>query len=320
MTVLSRDCRVTIFGGSGFVGRYIVEKLARRGARILVAGRSPEKAHFLKALGDPGQIVAVKASLRDEDSVRAVIQGADIVINCVGILYQSGSQKFDSLQAEGPAIIARAASEAGVKRLIQISAIGASPDSPALYARTKAQGEQAALQGHGGTTILRPSIIFGTEDQFFNLFAGMGRIAPVLPLIGGGKTKFQPVWVGDVAEAVIRALDQPETAQKIYELGGPEIMTFRQVLEFIRKETGQCFGLLSLPFAIARLEATFLQMLPVPPLTVDQVRMLERDNIVAPDALTLADLGIDQPAAVPAIVPQYLWQYRKGGRWSRAGS
>jgi NADH dehydrogenase len=306
---------VTVFGGSGFIGRYVVRNLARAGWQVRVAVRRPDEALFLKTAGDVGQVTPFAANIRDDASVRAAVAGADAVINLVGILYEGGRQKFAAVQAEGAARVAAAARAAGARRLIQISAIGADSQSDSLYARSKALGEQGVINAFPGATILRPSIVFGPEDDFFNRFAKMAMISPALPLIGGGHTKFQPVYVGDVAAAVLRVLEDPATAGKIYELGGPRVYSFRDLLKLMLSEIGRCRLLIPAPFALATLKASVLQLLPVPPLTVDQVRLLKHDNVVSPQALTLQDLGI---AATPVetVLPSYLDRYRPRGHYS----
>lgn len=308
---------VTVFGGSGFIGRYIVRLLAQDGWRVNVAVRDAERAKFLKPMGDVGQVTPMAVSLRDPASVAAAIAGADAVVNLVGILYESGRQTFEAVHHQGARTVAEAAAKAGVARLVQISAIGADPASPSLYARTKAAGEAAVRGAFPAATVLRPSLVFGPEDGFFNRFAGLARVMPALPLFGGGKTRFQPVYVGDVAEAVKRVLAEPESVGKTYELGGPTIYTFRQLMELMLKEIRRKRCLVSVPFGIARLEARFLQILPVPPLTVDQVRLLERDNVATVGAPGLAELGI-KPTPVEAVIPSYLDRFRPGGRFASA--
>ena len=308
---------VTVFGGSGFIGRYIVRLLAQDGWRVNVAVRDAERAKFLKPMGDVGQVTPMAVSLRDPASVAAAVAGADAVVNLVGILYESGRQTFEAIHHQGARTVAEAAAKAGVVRLVQISAIGADPASPSLYARTKAAGEAAVRGAFPAATLLRPSLVFGPEDGFFNRFAGMARVMPALPLFGGGKTRFQPVYVGDVAKAVKRVLADPDCAGKTYELGGPTIYTFRQLMELMLKEIRRKRCLVGIPFGLARLKAHFLQILPVPPLTVDQVRLLERDNVAAVGAPGLAELGI-KPTPVEAVIPSYLDRFRPGGRFASA--
>jgi NADH dehydrogenase len=305
----------TVFGGSGFVGRYVVRQLARKGWRVNVACRDAEAAKFLKPMGDVGQITPMAVSLRDRDAVAASLKNAEAAINLVGILYESGHQSFEAIHHQGARTVTECARAAGAKRLIQVSALGADAGSPSLYARTKAAGEAAVRAAFPEATILRPSIIFGPEDGFFNRFAGMARVAPALPLIGGGKTRFQPVYVGDVAEAIARILERADTAGRVYELGGPTVYTFRQLLELMLKEVRRKRALVPVPFALARFKARFLQVLPAPLLTVDQVRLLERDNITTGTAPGLKDLGI-QPQPVETIIPSYLDRFRAGGRFA----
>ena len=311
------DRLVTIFGGSGFIGRHVVRALCRRGYRIRVAVRRPDLAFHLQPLGRVGQVHAVQANLRFPASVQAAVRGADVVINLVGILFERGKQRFPAIQAEGPGLVADAAREAGA-RLIHVSALGADPDSPALYARSKAAGEQAVWAGLPSASVFRPSIVFGPEDEFFNRFAAMARFSPVLPLIGGGHTRFQPVFVGDVAEAIARAVDGRAQQSVTYELGGPDVWTFKDILQFILKTTERRRLLVPLPFALAEFDAWFLQFMPKPLLTPDQVRLLKSDNVVSDLARrehrTLQDLGIE-PHSIAAVVPSYLWRFRKTGQF-----
>jgi len=306
---------VTVIGGSGFVGRYLVQKLAREGAYIRVAVRNPVKAEFLRPRGVVGQIVPVQCNLRHPDSVRAAVEGADEVVNLPGILFQSGRQTFKTVQADGPRVVAEAAGAAGVSRLIQMSAIGASETSPSEYARSKAFGEAAAREAFPETTIIRPSIVFGPEDGFFNRFASIARMSPFLPLIGGGLTRLQPVYVADVAQAMANALAEPKTAGKTYELGGPKVYTFRELMEYLLEVIERRRLLLPIPWAIAELQGAILEKLPAPVLTADQVKLLKTDNVVASGAKTLKDLGV-AVTALEAIVPAYMVRFRKGGSYS----
>lgn len=303
---------VAVFGGTGFIGRHLVRRLAKAGARVRVVVRDPEAGMFLKPMGEPGQIILDRGNLLDAGSVAEVVAGADIVVNLVGVLYESGPYTFAAVHVEGARSVAEAAKAAGARRLVQVSAIGASKRSPALYARTKAAGEAAVGKAFPGATIVRPSIVFGPEDDFFNRFAALARLVPALPLYGGGRTRFQPVYVGDVAEAIVRILEDAQTAGKTYELGGPHVYTFREVLEIVLRETGRARLLVPLPFWVADLQARAFELLPKPLLTRDQVKMLARDNVVGRKALGLADLGIT-PTAVEAVVPAYLVRHRRGG-------
>jgi uncharacterized protein YbjT (DUF2867 family) len=306
--------RVAVIGASGFIGRYVVKRLAARGSVIAAVVRNVEAAKILQPMGDVGQIARLGANLLDDARLAAAIAGADAVVNLVGILHESGSQRFDAIHHQGPARLGALAKAAGVKRLVHISALGADPAAPSAYGRSKAAGEQALRAGFPEATILRPSIVFGPEDKFFNRFAALAQLLPALPLIGGGKTRFQPVYVGDVADAVMAALDDPATAGQTYELGGPRVYTFKALMELILAETKRKRLLVPVPWAMARCQGALLQLLPDPPLTLDQVRSLERDNVVAPGARTLRDLGIT-PETAEAIVPTYLDRYRRGG-WS----
>jgi len=306
---------ITIFGGSGFIGRHVIRKLARRGVRVRAAVRQPNLAGYLKPMGDTGQIEPVQANIRYESSIRQAMRGADKVINLVGILHESGPQKFTRVQAEGAGAIARAAAAEGVRKLVHVSAIGADAASPSLYARSKAAGEAAVRQHFPAATIIRPSVVFGPEDDFFNRFAMLARLLPALPLIGGGHTRMQPVYVGDVASAIIHALDDTTTDGKIYELGGPHIYTMKQIMEMVLQQTGRRRLLLPLPFFAARIQAALLQLLPKPLLTVDQVRLLEKDNVVSDGALGLKDLGVLHPTSAEVVLPAYLYRYRRTGQF-----
>jgi NADH dehydrogenase len=308
---------VTVFGGTGFLGRHTVRALAKAGWRIKVAARRPARGFFLRPLGTVGQIDFVKCDVSDAGSVAAALAHSDAVVNLCGILFQRG-QTFEDVQADGPANIGAAAAAAGVKALVHVSAIGADSESVAEYAVTKAEGEARLREAFSAATILRPSLVFGPEDGFFNKFAEMARFLPVLPLIEGGKTLFQPVFVGDVAAAIVAALASETARGRTYELGGPTIYSFRQLMQILLAETGRRRLLLPLPFGLAMWKAFFLQLLPNPLLTPDQVRLLRHDNIVAPGALGLADLGIT-PTTVEAEVPAYLWRFRSKGQYADAG-
>ncbi len=307
---------VTVFGGSGFLGRYVVQGLARDGWMIRVAVRHPGQAKFLKPLGEIGQITPLCVPVQDSQAVAAALSGADAAVNLTGILFESGKQRFAAVHTEGAKAIATAAAAAGVRSLVQVSAIGASPESASAYARSKGEGEDAVRAAFPEATILRPSVIFGPEDDFFNRFAEMARFSPALPLIGGGGTRFQPVYVGDVARAVVKALGDPACRGKIYELGGPKTYSFKELLQLLLRAIDRKRALVNLPFGLARLQATFLELLPKPPLTRDQVTLLRQDNVVPEGSLTLADLGIEATAA-ETVIPGYLDKYRSGGRFNR---
>jgi NADH dehydrogenase len=305
------DRRVaTVFGGSGFIGRHLVNRLAVDGWVVRVPTRDPEAALFLKTFGDPGQVNPVAVDVTARDMVDAAVTDADVVINLVGILYERGRRTFQRMHVDVAKNAAEAAKAAGAKRLVHISAIGASTDSEAAYARTKAAGEAAVMGAFPGASIVRPSVVFGPEDDFFNRFASMARFLPVLPVFD---TAFQPVYVVDVAEAVAAILDRPDTAGKTYELGGPRVISFREVMELVLSETDRRRVLLPMPLSVASIEALFLELLPVPPLTRDQVKLLKVPNVVSADALTFKDLAIE-PTAVEAILPTYMRQYRPNAR------
>ncbi len=312
---------VTVFGGSGFLGRHVVQALARRGFRIRVACRNPNTAHHLQPLGDVGQIVAVKANIRDDEAVARVCQGADHVVNLVGILMEGSKQTFDAIQHEGAASVARAAAQVGAG-VTFVSAIGADEDSASAYARAKARGEQAVLNAVPDAVILRPSIIFGPEDSFFNRFAEMSRFSPALPLIAGGDTKFQPVYVADVAEVVARSVAGELQGGTVYELGGPEVFTFKELMEIVLDQVDRKRLLLTLPKPIASMMGAVGDLIPfgLAPITSDQVKQLDNDNIVSDEAKsdgrTLEGLGI-APHTIRAVIPSYIWRYRPEGEFNR---
>ena len=317
------DTLVTVFGGSGFLGRNVVRALSKRDYRIRVAVRRPELAGHLQPGGKVGQIHAVQANLRYPASIEAAMRDSHVAINLVGILAESGAQTFDAVQGVGAGEVAKAASAIGA-RMVHISAIGADENSPSRYARAKAAGEKAVLAAAPTATILRPSVMFGPEDQFTNRFAALAQISPVLPLIGGGLTKLQPVYVGDVATAVADAVDGKAKEGAIYELGGPEVLTMREIMEIILRITERRRMLVSLPFGLARLQALLLQFAPGPlKLTPDQVVLLQSDNVVSQTAkaadLTLEGLGTT-PDSLEAIAPQYLWRFRKAGQFAHNGT
>ena len=306
---------VTIFGGSGFLGRYIVPRLAERGWTVRIAARNPDKAAFLKPAGNVGQVVPVACNLRDDASVETALTGADAAINLVGILFESGRQTFASVQHEGAKRAAEAAAAAGVTHYLHVSALGADANSESEYARSKAAAEEAVRAAIPTASILRPSVVFGPEDGFFNRFAAMAQLAPALPLVGGGHTRFQPVYVADVADAAVKCLTEEACAGKTYELGGPKVYSFKEMLKLLLKTINRRRLLVPLPFAVADLQGRFLELLPEPPLTRDQVKLLRHDNVVSPDALTFADLGIE-PHSAEVVIPSYLDRYRPGGRFN----
>ncbi len=314
---------IVVFGGSGFVGRQVVRALAKAGKRVRVPMRRPHLGHELRVMGDVGQVQLVQANLRYPESVARALEGAGGVVNLVGLLSEKGPQTFAAIQAEGAGVVARAAAARGITRLVHMSAIGADPNSPARYGRTKAAAEAAVRAALPGAVILRPSIVFGPEDNFFNRFADMAKFAPALPLIGGGKTKLQPVYVGDVAAAVVAALDLERARGRVFELGGPRIYTFKDLLAFTLRETARARALVPLPFFLAHplgmlLDAAFrLWPFADAPLTGDQVQMLRRDNVAhTEDGIgSLFDLGVTERESVEAIVPGYLWRFRPHGQF-----
>lgn len=319
-----RNEMITVFGASGFIGRYVVRELAKAGYRVRAATRRPHLAHELKPMGVVGQVQLIQANLRNEDSVRRAVDGAHAVVNLVGILAQSGKQNFQSLQADGAGLVAKCAAEAGITNFVQISAIGADADSASEYARTKALGEQAVRDAIPTATILRPSIVFGSEDAFFNKFGSMARFAPALPLIGGGKTRFEPIFAGDVAQCVLKAVETPSKyAGRTYELGGPGVYTFKDILEFILTTIRRKRFLAPVPFFAAYplgMVGEILGALPFvePFLTRDQVTLLKSDNVSGltdEDLGSVKDFGIDLES-VEAITPTYLMRYRKGGQFN----
>jgi uncharacterized protein YbjT (DUF2867 family) len=315
------DKLVTIYGGSGFVGRYIARRMAKEGWRVRVAVRRPNEALFVKPYGVVGQVEPVLCNIRDDASVRAVMQGADAVVNCVGILNRSGKNTFDAVQAAGAGRIARIAAELGVARLVQISAIGADPQSESTYARTKGEGEAAVLAAYPAAVILRPSVIFGPEDGFFNRFAAMSRLGPVLPVVGA-KTRFQPVYVDDVAAAAVLGVTG-KAAPGIYELGGPEVATFRALMDKMLHIIQRRRLVLNVPFFAASImgfgfdmaQAVSMGLFNNGLITRDQVRNLRQDNVVAPGARGFADLGLT-PATMDSVLPEYLWRYRPSGQYA----
>lgn len=320
---------ITVFGGSGFLGRHVVRALTKRGYRVRVAVRRPDLAGFLQPLGIVGQVNCVQANLRYPDSVAAAVKGADAVINLVGILRESGRQGFSSVQGHGARAIALACAAHGVSRVVHVSALGADEDSKSVYATSKAEGEAAILAAVPNAVVLRPSVVFGPEDSFFNRFASLARMLPVLPLVGGD-TKFQPVFAGDVAEAVALAVDGKVAGGKVYELGGPEVKSLREVVDYVCEVTGRERLIAPLPFGLGRLQARMLEILDTLTLgllpnelilTRDQVALLASDNVVSAAAKaegrTLEGIGI-APVSVEAVVPSYLWRFRKSGQFDAA--
>ena len=301
----------TVFGGSGFIGRYVVQRLAARGHIVRVVGRNTERVKNLMTTGAVGQVVALYGSFANPATIMRATEGAELIVNLVGILAERKTGDFQRLQADGPGLIARGAAETGARRLVQISAIGADPGSPSLYGRTKAAGEQAARAAFAGTVVLRPSLVFGEEDKFFNRFGAMAMYSPIMPVISGD-SRFQPVYVGDVADAVLAGLERDDAVGRTYELGGPRIYSFRELLAYILHETRRHRAMIDIPPGIARLQAKIGELVPGKPFTRDQLTMLERDNVVGEGTLGLESLGI-VPTPVELIVPGYLDRYRPGG-------
>ncbi len=302
----------TVFGGSGFIGRYVVKRLAADGYVVRVAVRDTDGALFLKPMGAVGQIVPLYAPVTRPADVARAVDGADVVVNLVGILAERRRGDFRRVHAEGAGHVAREAAGSGVRALVHVSAIGADPASDSLYASSKAEGEQAVFSAFPRATVLRPSIVFGPEDQFFNRFATAAQMLPVLPVIAG-KTRFQPVFVGDVADAVMAALGRPDAAGRTFELGGPQVWTFRAIMEWINHETRRDRWLIEVPPGLVALQAAVLERLPGKLLTRDQLRLLAHDNVVSPDVPGLAALGVT-PTAVELVVPAYLQRFRPGGK------
>ncbi len=301
----------TVFGGSGFIGRYVVMRLATQGHIVRVAGRNTEAARGSMMAGRVGQVVPLYVSLSNEAAVQRATEGADIVVNLVGILSERRAGDFQRVQAEGAGRIARAAASQGVGQMVQLSAIGADAESASMYARSKAEGERAVLAAMPGATILRPSLVFGAEDKFFNRFGSMAMTLPVMPVISGD-TRFQPVYVGDVADAVMAVLTRDDAKGRTYELGGPRVWTFREILSWILRETRRSRPLIEVPMSVARLQARIGELIPGKPFTRDQLVLLGRDNVVSEGMPGLEDLGI-VPTPVELVVPEYLDRYRVGG-------
>ncbi len=304
----------TVFGGTGFIGRYIVARLAKAGAVVRVVTRHKQSAYFLRTNGVVGQVVPVSSTYQSAAEIERDVAGSDIVINCLGILHESKHSTFDHVHTEVPKWIAEACARHQVARFIHLSALGVD-QAHSYYAKSKIAGEREVLSVYPTATILRPSVVFGAEDKFFNMFATMAKYAPVLPLIGGGKTRFQPVFVGDVADAVQAALAQPASQGRVYELGGPEVLSFKELMERMFKETKRPRPLMSVSWGLARIKASFLNILPNPPITNDQITSLQTDSVVGGGAATLQDLGIEA-TGLDSILPEYLNQYRPGGRFA----
>ena len=310
---------VSLIGGTGFVGRALAEKLLKAGARVIILARNAERAKRLKTGGAIGQLTAIPGNALNDEDLQSVISLADVVINLVGILAPSGQQTFSGLQAELPVRIGRLAKNAGCQQIVHISALGADLKSPSIYARTKAEGERGLLRQFPDAVILRPSIIFGPGDNFFNRFGQIAMFAPALPLIGGGTSLMQPVYVGDVADAVLSALIKEEAKGQIFQIGGPQTYSFAELMRFTLTCVGRRRLLIPIPYSVASLPAAIAGLLPNPPLTLDQLKLLQADNVCRRSALGLADLGIT-PTAIEGIVPDYLMPFRPGGRFAPGNS
>ena len=316
-TKLAIEKLVTVFGGSGFLGRHVVRALAQRGYRIRVAVRRPGLAGYLQPMGRVGQIHSVQANLRYPDSVAAALRDADAAINLVGLMVERGGQRFDAVMTQGAETVAKAASAVGAP-LVHVSSLSAAPELASHYARTKGEGEELVRAAQSGAIIVRPSILFGPEDDFFNRFAAMSRLMPALPLVGGGHSRMQPVFAGDVAEGIAKAADGELKSGAIYEFGGPDVYSFKELMEFILATVERRRLLVPIPFGVMKAQAAILQFLPKPPITPDQVELLRSDNIVSEaarrDGRTLEGIGII-PESIEAIVPTYLWRFRKTGQF-----
>jgi uncharacterized protein YbjT (DUF2867 family) len=306
-----RNRLITVFGGTGFIGRHLVRRLAAQGARVLVTSRNPSHGGHLQPMGRVGQIVVERVDLASDQALARALAGASGVVNLIGMLHETRRRRFEEVQGALPGRIAKAAADAGIERMVQLSAIGADPDSASAYARSKAEGERRVREALPSAVIVRPSIVIGPEDSFFNRFAEMARWLPALPLIGGGRTLFQPVYVGDVADAIVAGLQRPDAAGQTFELGGPQVYSFAELMRYMLDVLGRRRLLVPVSFGMAALKARFFELLPVPPLTRDQVELLKTDNVVAAGAKGLADLGL-APTPIGLIVPEYLARYRAG--------
>jgi len=310
---------VTVFGGDGFIGRYVVRELAKTGAMVQVACRHLQRAKRCQPSGDVGQITPIYCDIRDDVQVRKALRTADAAVNLTGILYEKGRNSFTEVHHKGAKNVAEICRQLGINKLVHLSALGASEKSISKYARSKAQGERAVFRQVPEAVVLRPSIVFGSEDNFFNRFAVMAKISPALPLIGEGRTMFQPVYVDDVARAVVAGLTDPTLAGQIYELGGPKTYSYKELMELILKEIGADRSLVNVPFGLASFKAWFAQFMPDPLITPDQVRLLKVDNIVGNSAKMLGDMGV-APTALEMILPTYLYRFRDQGPWANTGS
>jgi NADH dehydrogenase len=307
---------VCIFGASGFIGRHLIRRLTKKDFRVVAATRSPYLHGYLKPLGNPGQIDLEKVNLFDEERLRILIKNSDVVINLVGILHETKKQKFEDIHAKFPDLLSKLCSELNIKKLVHISALGINETVSSQYMQSKLKGEKNIINNFNRSVILRPSVIFGPEDKFFNQFASMADFFPVLPLIGGGLTYFQPIYVGDIAKSIMAVLEKEEINNNIFELGGPQVFTFKELMKILLKEINKKRFLIPIPFLFAKFQAKILQLLPKPLLTTDQVEMLKYDNIVTNKYPTLKDLKIN-PKTIEAVLPNYIWRFRKGGQFAK---
>ena len=304
----------TIFGASGFIGRHLIRRLTEKDFRIVAATRSPYLHGYLKPLGNPGQIDLEKVNLFDEDNLRTLIKNSDIVINLVGILYETKKQKFEDIHANFPDLLSKICSHLNIEKFIHISALGINENVSSKYMQSKLIGEKKILNNFNNSIIVRPSIVYGDGDNFLNQFASLAEILPALPLIGGGQTKFQPIYVSDLCKAVVAILDKEKIDENIYELGGSQIYTFKEMMEILLQQIKKKRFLMSIPFSIAKFQAKILQLFPKPLLTTDQVEMLKYDNVVSNNYPTLKDLKIN-PKTIESVLPSYIWRFRKGGQF-----
>ena len=305
---------IAIFGAGGFLGKYLMRQLTKLDYRVKVATRNPHLKGYLKPLGNPGQIELFKTNIFDQEDVKRVLKNCDLVINLVGILYETRKQKFSQIHSQFPYLLSNLCNEIGVRNLVHISALGVKERHKSQYMQTKLQGEKNIQNTFKASVILRPSVVFGPEDKFFNTFASLAQFSPILPLIGGGKTKFTPIYVGDVARAIVKVLELNNSEPKIYELGGPENYTFKELMEILLIEIKKKRFLMHIPFGVAKFQSYFLQMLPNPILTPDQVELLKHNNIVSGDYPTLKNLGITG-TAIQSVLPKYIYRFRTGGQF-----
>ena len=305
----------TIFGASGFIGRHLIRRLTKKDFQIIAATRSPYLRGYLKPLGNPGQIDLEKVNLFDEERLRTLIKSSDVVINLVGILYETKKQKFEDIHAKFPDLLSKLCSELNIKKLVHISALGINETVSSQYMQSKLKGEKNIINNFDRSVILRPSVIFGPEDRFFNQFASLAEFFPVLPLIGGGLTYFQPIYVEDIAKSIVAVSEKEEINNSIYELGGPQTFTFKELMKILLKQIKKKRFLVPIPYSFAKFQAKILQLLPKPLLTTDQVEMLKYDNIVTNNYLTIKDLKIN-PKTIESVLPNYIWRFRRGGQFA----